>query len=200
MPRAPGSAALRRSRDWPPATPPASVHGAAADTPAPSTPVAERRHADRDGTTSGSSSTVDDEARRACLALVCLGHRVPIGPRGLRLLTAPTSPSQLLPPGAPAAHATKWSTSREQRRVISRERRRLDEAEAAARAVLVRYPDVVDGLERLGMVYEARGDRQQAANYYRQAVGFILAHPEGFDGEIPTALAALANELDPLLP
>ena len=77
---------------------------------------------------------------------------------------------------------------------------RLDEAEAAARAVLVRYPDVVDGLERLGMVYEARGDRQQAAHYYRQAVGFILAHPEGFDGEIPTALAELANELDPLLP
>ena len=124
MPRAPGSAAPRSSRDWPPATPPASAHGAAADTPAPSTPVAERRHADRDGTTSGSSSTVDDEARRACLALVFLGHRVPIGPRGLRLLTAPTSPSQLLPPGALAAHATKWSTSREQRRVISRERRR----------------------------------------------------------------------------
>ena len=65
---------------------------------------------------------------------------------------------------------------------------RLDEAEAAARAVLVRYPDVVDGLERLGMVYEARGDRQQAANYYRQAVGFILAHPEVLTGRFPSRL------------
>src|SRR5438309_1261907 len=35
---------------------------------------------------------------------------------------------------------------------------RLDDAEAAARDLLVRYPEVFDGLERLGMVYEARGD------------------------------------------
>ena len=77
---------------------------------------------------------------------------------------------------------------------------RLDDAEAAARDLLVRYPDVVDGLERLGMVYEARGDRQQAADYYRQAVAFILADPEGFDGEIPTSLVEQANELDPLPP
>ncbi len=77
---------------------------------------------------------------------------------------------------------------------------RLDEAEAAARDLLARYPEVFDGLERLGMVYEARGDRKQAADYYRQAVAFILEHPEGFDGEIPTSLAEQANELDPLPP
>jgi tetratricopeptide (TPR) repeat protein len=75
---------------------------------------------------------------------------------------------------------------------------RLDEAEAAARDLLVRYPEVVDGLERLGMVYEARGDRKQAADYYRQAVRFILEHPDSFDGEIPTSLVETANELDPL--
>ena len=75
---------------------------------------------------------------------------------------------------------------------------RLDEAEAAARDLLLHYPEVVDGLERLGMVYEARGERKQAANYYRQAVGFILEHPEGFDGEIPTSLVEQANALDPL--
>jgi len=74
---------------------------------------------------------------------------------------------------------------------------RLDEAEAAARDLLVRYPEVVDGLERLAMVYEARGDRKRAADYYRQAVRFILEHPEGFDGEIPTSLVEQANELDP---
>jgi tetratricopeptide (TPR) repeat protein len=75
---------------------------------------------------------------------------------------------------------------------------RLDEAEAAARDLLLRYPEVVDGLERLGMVYEARGDRKQAADYYRQAARFILENPEGFDGEIPTSLIEQANDLDPL--
>jgi tetratricopeptide (TPR) repeat protein len=75
---------------------------------------------------------------------------------------------------------------------------RLDDAEAAARDLLVRYPEVVDGLERLGMVYEARGDPKQAADYYRQAARFILDHPDGFDGEIPTSLIEQANDLDPL--
>jgi tetratricopeptide (TPR) repeat protein len=74
---------------------------------------------------------------------------------------------------------------------------RFDEAEAAARELLARYPEVVDGLERLAMVYDARGDAKQAAAYYRQAVAFILENPEGFDGEIPTSLIERANELDP---
>src|ERR1700681_3897784 len=38
---------------------------------------------------------------------------------------------------------------------------KLDEAEQAARDLLVRFPDVHDGYDRLGMVYEARG-RQPA--------------------------------------
>jgi tetratricopeptide (TPR) repeat protein len=77
---------------------------------------------------------------------------------------------------------------------------RLDEAEAAARDLLLRYPDVVDGLERLGMVYQARGDRKRAADYYRQAAAFILENPDGFDGEIPTSLVEQGNKLDPLSP
>jgi tetratricopeptide (TPR) repeat protein len=74
---------------------------------------------------------------------------------------------------------------------------RLDEAEAAARELLARYPEVVDGLERLAMVYDARGDAKQAAEYYRKAVAFILEEPEGYDPEIPTSLMKRANELDP---
>src|SRR5438552_787651 len=35
---------------------------------------------------------------------------------------------------------------------------KLDEAEAAARDLLIRFPDVHDGWDRLGMVHEARGD------------------------------------------
>jgi tetratricopeptide (TPR) repeat protein len=45
---------------------------------------------------------------------------------------------------------------------------KLDEAEQAARDLLVRFPEVHDGYDRLGMVYEARGDNMQAAHYYRQ--------------------------------
>jgi hypothetical protein len=40
---------------------------------------------------------------------------------------------------------------------------KLDEAEQAARDFLVRFPEVHDGYDRLGMVYEARGDNKQAA-------------------------------------
>ena len=39
---------------------------------------------------------------------------------------------------------------------------RLDEAEQAAHDLLARYPEVHDGLERLAMVYAARGDRARA--------------------------------------
>jgi Flp pilus assembly protein TadD len=44
---------------------------------------------------------------------------------------------------------------------------KLDEAEQAARDLLVHFPEVHDGYDRLGMVYEARGDNKQAAHYYR---------------------------------
>ena len=55
---------------------------------------------------------------------------------------------------------------------------RLDEAEAAARALLARYPDVHDGWDRLGMVYEARGDNAQAADCYRRLVAFLDENPD----------------------
>ena len=58
---------------------------------------------------------------------------------------------------------------------------KLDEAEQAARELLVRFPDVHDGYDRLGMVYEARGDNKQAADYYRKAIDFIREHPNQYD-------------------
>jgi SEC-C motif len=45
----------------------------------------------------------------------------------------------------------------------------LDAAEQAAHDLLARFPDVHDGYDRLGMVYEARGDHRQAADCYRKA-------------------------------
>jgi len=58
---------------------------------------------------------------------------------------------------------------------------RLDEAEQAAHALLADYPDVHDGLERLAMVYAARGDRPRAEEYYRKAADFVHAHAEYYD-------------------
>jgi tetratricopeptide (TPR) repeat protein len=61
---------------------------------------------------------------------------------------------------------------------------RLDEAEQAAHALLAHYPDVHDGLERLAMVYAARGDRPRAEEYYRKAADFVHAHAEYYDPEM----------------
>ena len=58
---------------------------------------------------------------------------------------------------------------------------RLDEAEAAARSLLERHPEVPDGYGRLGMVHEARADRRQAAECYRRVIEFIRAPPGEFD-------------------
>ena len=55
---------------------------------------------------------------------------------------------------------------------------KLDEAEAAARALLARYPDVHDGWDRLGMVYEARGENAQAVDCYRRVVAFLDENPD----------------------
>lgn len=57
---------------------------------------------------------------------------------------------------------------------------RLDEAEQAAHDLLARYPEVHDGLERLAMVYAARGDRARAAEYYRKAGNFVHAHADQY--------------------
>lgn len=74
---------------------------------------------------------------------------------------------------------------------------KLDEAEAAARELLVRYPDVHDGYDRLGMVCEARGQKKQAADYYRQVIEFARAHPDQYDPEFATTFHNLVAKLDP---
>jgi tetratricopeptide (TPR) repeat protein len=74
---------------------------------------------------------------------------------------------------------------------------KLDEAEQAARELLVRFPDVHDGWDRLGMVYEARGDHRQAADCYRKVIDFIRTHPEQYDPEFEAVFHKLVNRLDP---
>jgi len=57
---------------------------------------------------------------------------------------------------------------------------KLDEAEDVSRKLLIQYPDQVDGLNRLAMVYEARGEKSKAAGYYLKAADFAKSN-EGFD-------------------
>ena len=59
---------------------------------------------------------------------------------------------------------------------------KLDEAEAVSRRLLADYPDQIDGLNRLAQVYEARGEKSKAANYYRKAADFAKSMA-GFDQE-----------------
>jgi tetratricopeptide (TPR) repeat protein len=77
---------------------------------------------------------------------------------------------------------------------------KLEQAEQAARDLLARYPEVHDGYDRLGMVYEARGDRRAAADCYRKVIEFVQAHPKQYDPEFNTTFEQLIAELDPPAP
>ena len=78
---------------------------------------------------------------------------------------------------------------------------KLDVAEQAARNLLVRFPEVHDGYDRLGMVYEARGDNKQAAQYYRQALEFIRQRPDQYDdSRLEAVFLRLIAKLDPPAP
>jgi tetratricopeptide (TPR) repeat protein len=74
---------------------------------------------------------------------------------------------------------------------------KLDQAEQAARDLLARFPDVHDGWDRLGMVYEARGDNRQAADCYRKVIAFIREHPDDYDPEFEEGFVNLVDRLDP---
>jgi len=73
---------------------------------------------------------------------------------------------------------------------------RLDEAEHAARELLVRYPEVHDGYDRLGMVHEARGQFREAADCYRKVIEFARANPEDYDADIVDSFLDLIVKLE----
>jgi tetratricopeptide (TPR) repeat protein len=50
---------------------------------------------------------------------------------------------------------------------------RFDDALAACKRLLQEFPEVVDGLERSGMVHAKIGNHALAADFYRQALAFI---------------------------
>src|SRR5260370_40634740 len=57
---------------------------------------------------------------------------------------------------------------------------KLDEAEKAANDLLVQFPEVHDGYDRLGMVQEARVANLQAAECYRKVIAVRMAHPDHY--------------------
>ena len=74
---------------------------------------------------------------------------------------------------------------------------KLHDAEAAARDLLVRYPEVPDGWDRLGMVHEKRGENRQAADCYRRVIDFIREHADDFDAVTIDDYTARVAKLDP---
>jgi tetratricopeptide (TPR) repeat protein len=60
---------------------------------------------------------------------------------------------------------------------------RFDDAERACLELERRYPDQIDGLDRMAMVYEARGRIEEAIEWYGRCLDFIEANPGGFDEE-----------------
>jgi tetratricopeptide (TPR) repeat protein len=74
---------------------------------------------------------------------------------------------------------------------------KLEEAEAAARDLIARYPEVHDGWDRLGMMYEAKGDNKAAADCYRKALAIIRERPQQYDPEFAQVFVDLVAKLDP---
>ena len=74
---------------------------------------------------------------------------------------------------------------------------KLDEAEAGARELLAKYPDVHDGWDRLGMVQEARGENRQAANCYRKVIDFLQRNPDYAEPGFKDMFAERIAKLDP---
>ena len=74
---------------------------------------------------------------------------------------------------------------------------KLDEAEAAARDLLVKFPDVHDGWDRLGMVHEKRGQNAQAADCYRKVIEIIRQNPDDYDPAFEDKFVQLIAKLDP---
>jgi tetratricopeptide (TPR) repeat protein len=73
---------------------------------------------------------------------------------------------------------------------------RLDEAEQAARELLIRYPEVHDGYDRLGMVHEARGQFREATDCYRKVIEFTRAHPADYDAGFVNNFLELIAKLE----
>ena len=58
---------------------------------------------------------------------------------------------------------------------------KLDEAETACAELKERFPEIIDWIERTGMIYEARGENEKAIESYRQCLVYIEEHRDLYD-------------------
>jgi hypothetical protein len=56
---------------------------------------------------------------------------------------------------------------------------------------------VSTGYDRLGMVYEARGQNKQAADCNRKVIEFVRQHPDQYDPDFEKTFQGWVAELDP---
>ena len=69
-----------------------------------------------------------------------------------------------------------------------------DQADLVCERIRSEYPDMVDGLDRQAMVYEKRGDKEKALEYYIKALNFMKKTPDDFDFErVEKKIAELDN-------
>ena len=71
--------------------------------------------------------------------------------------------------------------------------KRFEEAEKLCEQLLRDYPQIIDGHDRLGMLREAQGRYQEAADHYARALEMIEKAPEGFDREVPDGFRTRRN-------
>ena len=72
---------------------------------------------------------------------------------------------------------------------------RLDQAEQACEELRLRYPDQIDWIERQARIYQVRGEKKKAAEWYRKAETFARTHG-GFDEEGIVWYKETADRLD----
>lgn len=77
-----------------------------------------------------------------------------------------------LPTGGRFVYTDLDKLSNKVRDLLDQEK--LEEAETACRQLLEQYPEQIDGLHRYAELFEARGERQKAAEDYRKAASFAL--------------------------
>jgi tetratricopeptide (TPR) repeat protein len=72
---------------------------------------------------------------------------------------------------------------------------KFDEAESGCNELLSQYPDQIDGLDRMAHLFEMKGDKEKAAEYYHKAANFALKMP-GYDQESIDWFLSKAAEME----
>lgn len=75
------------------------------------------------------------------------------------------------------------------------EARNYDEAEKRCQRLLLEYPTVVDGRERMGMVREAQGRFKEAAEEYSKALEMLKLNPDAGDKEMVQYITEQRDEM-----